>query len=549
AYNGEVYNFKELRSELEALGIQFSSTSDTEVVLYMLIKYGEKALDRFNGFFSLAFVDKEENTLLLARDKFGIKPLYYYLQDDHIAFSSELRPLMRITNSKKIDPDSLRQYFQLTYISAPYTILKDVHKLEAGYFMKLSTSKVHKEAFFKLEYVEAVEPTDPDTANSELREILTRSVERRVVADVPVGTFLSGGVDSSIISALASRFHSKIKTFSIGFSDDPYYDETRYAEMMAKKIGTDHHSFRLTKGELYESALQLLDTVDEPFADSSAIAVNLLSAHTRKEVTVALSGDGADEIFGGYNKHKAYQLMVDKGIKSGLLKLGSSLFQRMEGTRGSFFGNKLRQLNKFAGLQGLENKDLYWHLCTFMSDTLVNDLLSVENEQFHDRKEAFLSLAEEPGMNRFLLNDIKQVLANDMLVKTDRMSMLNSLEVRVPFLDPEVVSFANRLPASYKVGKTGKQILKNAFSDILPAEILKRPKQGFEVPIKEWLENEFGSELAEVAAKDYINDQGLFNHEAVESMIGRMNSKEVGDAPTHCWSFLTFQKWWAREIA
>jgi asparagine synthase (glutamine-hydrolysing) len=313
-YNGEIYNYRELRQQLEQNGITFRGNSDTEVLLQLLIREKEQALDKLNGFFAFALYDREKGSIFMARDRFGIKPLYYYSDNDRFLFASELKSILAYGIEKDYDYEALFTFLQLNYIPAPRSIFRKVKKLMPGEYLYIDREKFQKKLYYAQpvpqKMAENLSYTDQQ---QKLSELLDQAVRERLVADVPLGSFLSGGIDSSVIAMLAARHKEDFHTFSIGYSDEPYFDETRYAESVAKKIGSHHHVFKLSGQDLLQQADHVLRHLDEPFADSSAIAVNILSKETRKHVTVALSGDGADELFGGYNKHAAYMRLMEGG--------------------------------------------------------------------------------------------------------------------------------------------------------------------------------------------------------------------------------------------
>jgi asparagine synthase (glutamine-hydrolysing) len=305
-FNGEIFNFPELKSQLTSKGYHFRSSSDTEVLLNLYIHEKENCLKHLNGFFAFAIYDKEKESLFIARDRMGIKPLLYFQDEDKLIFASEMKALAGLRISRELDYVSLQQYLQLNYIPAPNTIFKGVQKLLPGHYMYLQGSEVSIKPYYQIPQTYTRWTADQmsyEKVQEKLVELLEESVRKRLIADVPLGAFLSGGIDSSVIVALASRHTEHLNTFSIGYRDEPFFDETRYANLVAKKYKTNHTVFSLSNEDLYEHLFDMLDYTDEPFADSSALAVYILSKRTRKRVTVALSGDGADELFAGYNKH------------------------------------------------------------------------------------------------------------------------------------------------------------------------------------------------------------------------------------------------------
>jgi asparagine synthase (glutamine-hydrolysing) len=374
---------------------------------------------------------------------------------------------------------------------------------------------------------------------------------------VPLGAFLSGGIDSSVIVALASRHTQHLNTFSIGYRDEPFFDETRYANLVAKKYKTNHTVFSLSNEDLYEHLFDMLDYTDEPFADSSALAVYILSKKTRKRVTVALSGDGADELFAGYNKHLGEYRVREGGLLAGAVKTLQPLWEALPKSRNSRFGNKIRQLQKFAEGMHKTDKERYWRFCTFSDEESARSLLSgkslalADEQAFEERKSNILKYLEEDGnFNEFLYTDMHLVLPNDMLTKVDLMSMAHGLEIRVPFLDYTVVNFAFSLPAEFKVdGAMKKRIVQDAFRNLLPKELYNRPKQGFEVPLLKWLRNELQPLINNDLLKDeFIEQQGLFSVNSIRELKEKLFSSNPEDVHARIWGLLVFQYWWKKYI-
>ncbi len=466
-YNGEIYNYKTLRKQLETKGINFKSDTDTEVLLYLLIEKGIECLEELNGFFAFAFYDKQEQKLFLARDRFGIKPLVYAHDQDKIVFASEMKSLYRYGIEKKIDRSSLLMYLQLNYIPAPYSILHGAKKLEPGHFLEIFKNRVTDHFYYQLPE-RGEEFGDYKSQKVQFSQLLEESVADRLVADVPLGTFLSGGLDSSIVTALAARNKADLHTFSIGYRDEKYFDETRYAKMVAKHLGTKHTVFNLSNRDMFDHLFNILDYLDEPFADSSAIAVNVLSRETRKHVKVALSGDGADELLAGYNKHEAIYRMLHPGITENFISGLGPLWKILPQSRNGIFGDTFRKLNKFSKHFNESPDERYWSLASFMNISEANDLLLNNNENDLDKigkmRDRYFDAFNEYGdtLDAVLRTDIQLVLPNDMLTKVDMMSMANSLEVRVPFLDHRLVDFVMKLPEESKIhGNIRKRIFRD----------------------------------------------------------------------------------------
>lgn len=558
-FNGEIFSYREIREELKDFTPR--TTSDTEILLQGYIEWGEKVLDKLNGFFAFAIHDKETDELFLARDRMGIKPLLVYQDENAIVFGSEMKALMAFGIPREIDVVSQALYHQFNYTPYPETIFQNVVELDPGSWMRIkgkegpsASLRVTNEVFWSIP-----KPTAPKTklsynqAQEKLRELMEKSVQRRMIADVPLGSFLSGGIDSSIIVTLAARQTDKLNTFSIGYADEPLFDETHYAEAVAKKIGSNHTVFKLTNDDLYADLHDVLNYIDRPFADSSALPVHILCKHTRKHVTVALSGDGADELFSGYNKHAAEFRARNLGLKEQVVAALKPLWFLMPASRNSSFGNTVRQLQKFSEGVSLGAKDRYWNWASFWSDEQVDQLIRdrVNKDELKNRKSKLtVELGSTNDLDEILYTDLHQVLRNDMLTKVDLMSMANSLEVRVPFLDHEVVEFACSLPEEYKVTSTiRKRILQETFRADLPEMLFKRPKHGFEVPLLNWFKGELNSLIKDhLLSRKLIEEQGIFNWNAVQALINKLHSGDPGDSAMHIWNLIVFQTWWKRYI-
>ncbi len=543
-YNGEIYNFKHLKKQLS--GISFKSETDTEVLLHLLIKKGVDCLGELNGFFAFAFYDKQSGDLFMARDRYGIKPFYFYLDQDKLIFGSELKAILKYGISKTINNKALNLYFQLNYIPAPYSILENCQKLKPGCYISIKNQNVEIERYYELSEIEESKDSY-DVQKKKFLELLEQSVKDRLVADVPLGTFLSGGLDSSAISALAARHKTELHTFSIGYRDEKYFDESKYAELVAKHIGSKHTVFYLSNRDMYEQVFQLLDYTDEPFADSSAIAVKALSRETRKHLTVALSGDGADELLGGYNKHEAMWRMMYPGMKEKLVAGLGKVWSALPKSRNSKIGNTFRKLDRFASNYSKKLPQRYWNLASFMSQQDAGHLLTSSFRINEDLSEEY-TFGLTDNFNTILDADLKLVLPNDMLTKVDLMSMSQSLEVRVPFLDHRLVEFVRQLPVEYKLNRNiRKRILRDSMKDILPSKILYRSKQGFEVPLLKWFRKDMRSLIHDdLLQDDYIEDQGILNLKSIQQLKQRLFSANPGDTHATIWALIVFQ-WWYRR--
>jgi asparagine synthase (glutamine-hydrolysing) len=557
-FNGEIFNFRELKTELQSKGISFKSESDTEVLLQLYIHEKENCLHQLNGFFSFCIYDKQEQSFFLARDRYGIKPLLYLMDEDKFLFASEMKSMLCYGINKAIDYTSLHTYLQLNYTPAPHTIFSHVKKLNPGHFIKVARGKMETQSYYDIPF--SKDKVDHsityEQAKSKFKDLLEASVQRRLVADVPLGSFLSGGLDSSVVAGLASKHKSDLHTFSIGFKDEPFFDETNYARLVAKHFNTEHTVFSLTNNDLYEHVHNILDYIDEPFADSSSIAVYILSKETRKHATVALSGDGADELLGGYNKHEAMYRMLHPGFKENIVGSLGGLWNALPHSRNNPLFNKFRQLSRFAQGVKLDVDERYWQLAGFATESESLQLFSAtaleqfEQQQYQERKSELLNSVGSGSINEVLLTDMKLVLPNDMLTKVDLMSMANSLEVRTPFLDYELVNFIFSLPDDFKINSSlRKRLAQDAFREMLPDQLYNRPKKGFEVPLLKWFRNEMKSMITDdLLSKSFIEEQNIFNYTEIAKLKKQLFSSNPGDVHARIWGLVVFQWWWKKNV-
>ena len=558
-FNGEFFNYKEHRQALINAGIPLRTHSDTEVLLYLFIHEGAACLKKVNGFFAFAIYDREEEKMFIARDRIGVKPLLIYEDTDKLLFASEMKAIMAYNIPKEIDFTSLYIYLQLNYIPAPDTILKNVRKLMPGHYLEIQNGNVKDVEYYKIPFdsKETIKPFEEHSYNKQkthLRELLEESVSRRMVSDVPLGAFLSGGVDSTIIVSIASKLVPNLKTFCIGFNGDKKFDESKDAEAVARLHKTDHTTFHLSNDDLLGSLHDLLDYIDEPFADSSAIAVNILSKYTREYVKVALSGDGADELFAGYNKHRAEWHIRNKSYLN-FLKHTEPLLRMLPKSRHSHSGNTIRQLHRFTNGVKLEPKERYWRWCAFVSEQQAENVM-LTNPTFPEyllRYDYFVNNIYDKdrntGINDILYSDVHLVLPNDMLTKVDMNSMAHGLEVRNPFLDYNVVEYAFKIPSNFKIDKhTSKKILKDAFIDAFPKEILNKKKQGFEVPMLRWIQNDLKALIDDLLNDDFIIQQNIFDPSEIKRLKQKIYSNDPGEVHAKIWGLIVFQYWWRKYI-
>ncbi len=551
--NGEIYNHRELREKLQQQGVIFNSDSDSEVILHLYIQKGPECLQLLNGFFSLSIYDSVNDQLFIARDRFGIKPLLIYQVRDVLLFSSEMKSLLALGIPKTLDRTSIYQYFQLNYIPPPFSIFKKVRKLEPGYYLLVNKNEVTTKKYYTIPHrnIKTLSQ-DHSSIQRELRNVLGNAVRMRMQADVPVGVFLSGGVDSSILIAEASQY-TTLSTFSIGFQDAPFFDESHHAEQVANHFGTSHTTYLLSEDDLDRNLQPALDCLDEPFGDSSALLMYILSSKAGKEVKAVLSGDGADELFGGYHKHRAHWLAIQQRELSNLYSLCSPLLQALPKSRHGKFTNIIRQLHRYAHGCSLTPKERYWLWASVCEEETVLKLLNTAPLiQADERKRQLLEAINTPEeFSDILRTDMQLILVGDMLHKVDMMSMANGVEVRNPYLDYQMVNIAFNLENNLKMHSGGgKKILRDAYQHLLPAAIYDRPKKGFEVPLLGWLRRIVTDRLAgEYFDKEFLKDQQIFNLKTIKRIKNKLYSSNPGDAPAQLWALIVFQHWWKKHLS
>jgi asparagine synthase (glutamine-hydrolysing) len=548
-YNGEIFNFKSLRQELiTKYTIEFKTESDTEVLWHWIDK-GED-LNALNGFWAFTFFDDVNKRIIFSRDRYGVKPLYYYENTSYFSFCSETAPIAHYFELNNLNITALNTYLQFTYIPQQASIYNGIKQIEPGVIgeIDLTSNEVTIKSYYKINYSKPTAVADLQVVKQNIKSRLEAAVAKRLIADVTVGSFLSGGVDSSIVSILAKQQQSNINCYTVKFSENAYFDESNYAEMVAKQYDIKQTFVEFTAQELQATVFKFLDQIDEPFADASALAMYLLCEKVSKHIKVALTGDGADELFGGYNKHRAYSYAnQEKWLKS--LSFLNPLIAALGTGRQSARHNKLRQLKKLITLSQKSNADKYLFLAANGGDA-GNELLLPHLQM--NWKDTLLdtNFNLETDANAFLALDFQYPLAGDMLVKTDRMSMLNSMELRNPFLDVELVNYVFSIPAAYKFNsKTTKQILKSTFSEILPQAIIERPKKGFEVPLHAWFTGALKQNITAVwCNKKFIEQQQIFDWTKVDALVKKATSQQPDDSVNNLWSLIVFNAWYKRRI-
>ena len=567
-YNGEVYNFREIRETLEKKGHGFKSSTDTEVILRSYIQWGTECLQRFVGMFSLAIWDSRKQCLYLARDRLGIKPLYYYFNQGTLLFASELKALMACrTFDKDLDPDSLPLFLHYQYVPAPRTIFRHTHKLLPGTYLKYDGRQLNNRDYWSL-------PDGPDSVTGtsmgeeelvqKLDDHLTQAVKDRLISDVPLGALLSGGTDSSTVVALMQKVSTDpIRTFSIGF-DEEGYNEAPWAAEVANHLGTDHTELYVTPQEAMEVIPNLPEIYDEPFADSSAIPTFLVCQMARDHVTVALSGDGGDEQFSGYVRYWSTQAVVRRlkylpgSFKSAAAALLGTIpygwVERCYLPWRQFFPQRLRVANFPDKWQKLVNvigqtavAEMYrMTICLWSKDELPQLMGKYLPESQYEK--TFSETEEWPLLSRLMRVDQRTYLPDAMLTKVDRASMAVSLEVRVPLLDHRVVEYTAKLPDSLKYRNgTGKFLLKKLLGQYLPVHLIERPKMGFAVPIDRWFRNELKELLLDYLSPGRLKKEGSFDHILVEKRLKEHLSGQINHH-YRLWALLMWEMWRERWL-
>lgn len=554
-YNGMIYNFRALRRELEDLGEGFSSKSDTEVLLAGWARWGEAMLPKLIGMFAFAIWDAAARELVLARDAFGKKPLLYRAGAGRCVFASELRALQHLEGEAgTIDPASLRLYFALRYLPEPRSILKGVAKLAPGHLLRFANG----EPIVRRWYAPEAAPPEPYTsfeaAAADLRLRVDEAVRDRLVADVPVGAFLSGGIDSAIIAASLIDATNEVRTFTVGFEGaSDYYEERPQARAVAEHLGTEHSEIAVSAAQAREVIPAVFDGLDEPFADSSAIPTYLISREFRRHVTVALSGDGADEVFGGYRKYQGELAAARYQSLPGWLRRGAiePMIRTLPEGKDGWLRERARRARRFVEHGGKDALGRQTGWLRALSETELDALL-VDDGGRPDLERLVADRRKQSGdstdpINAMLAADIALVLAGDMLVKVDRMSMAQGLEVRCPYLDRRVVESAAAMPGAFKLARgSGKRVLRAAFANRLPAEIFVRPKKGFEVPIAQWLTGPLAELMREAIDPVRLKRQGLLRPELPARWLADLQAGRR-DTSWQLWSVVAFQQWHERQ--
>ncbi len=543
-FNGEIYNFQKIRLELQQINgtIRFRTCSDTETILYAFAEWGSDIVHRIDGMFAIAIFDQVNNTLFLCRDRVGKKPIFYYRDENHFIFASEIKSLLlhpAVINSKEINTEALSHFLHLGYIPQPNTIFSNIFKFPAASWASVDNSfNLKPQSYWNIEHEVTKEKIrNPIQAKNELKEVLQKSIRKRLIGDVPLGAFLSGGTDSSLVTAIASRQLSvPLKTFAIGFAESKF-DESIYARAVAKHLKTDHHEYVLSEKEGVDLIDTYLHHFDEPFADTSAIPTMIVSRLARKEVTVALTGDGGDELFQGYGSYRWTKRLSSLPWRAVRLPLQKLL---------STFGSS--RMERVSYLFSDHSLNLHSHIFSqehyFFSQKEIKDELLLNTNRFHLFQYAPIKTEQNilPDEQQALF-DFNYYLKDDLLVKVDRASMYYALECRCPLLDKELISFACSLDVSLKRQKgISKWLLKSLLTEYIPENLVYRAKWGFSIPLSRWLKNDLRYLLDEFLSEAQVEAVGLFKKEYVTKLKKDfLNGKDF--LFNRLWAIVILQKW------
>jgi len=549
--NGEIYNHLELRRQLIAAGHAFATQSDTEVLVHGYEEWGEQMVERLNGMFAFALLDRRRSLVVLARDRVGIKPLHYAVESGRLVFASELKALLRDPALRKgVDPVALDEYLAHEFVPSPRSIVRGIDKLRPGHTLtwSLAEQRPRLRRYWAAELNVDGKQRDRnlDEECAELRTVLRESVRKELISDVPLGVFLSGGIDSSVVTAMMTELGGEVKSFSVGFAE-PSFDEAAHARVVARHLGTDHHELTLEPAMLLGLIPKLPELLDEPLGDASIIPTYLLSVFTRQHVKVALGGDGGDELFAGYPTLQAhrlagYYLRAPRMLRRGLVE---PLVRRLPVSRGNLsFDFRAKRFVSGAD-QPVAERHQRW-MGSFASEDRTALLSRSVREEITAANGG--GSPDEHGsydpINQVLMMDMRLYLENDILVKLDRASMRASLEGRVPLLNNDLVAYATSLPLDLKLrGLRSKYLLKRAMRGILPGRILSRPKKGFGIPVAEWFRGPLREQMLSVLSPERIGRQGLFDVRAVGGLIddhlaGRRDNRK------QLWTLFAFQVWY-----
>lgn len=540
-FNGEIYNFTELRDRMEQLGVSFSTRCDTEVVLKAYIQYGTECFGMFNGMFAIAVYDRDDDSVVLARDRMGVKPLYYYLDSRSICWASELKPVMLYPGFRReLRSDILSRFFCHDYINSPDTIFADTYKVTPGHYIRYQSGEISDHTYWNIteRYQAGIDELYPSyiEAKESVIKLTEDSVRRRMIADVPVGVFLSGGIDSSLVAAIAQKYSdSPVKTYTIGF-EAPEENEAVYAGEVARALGTDHTELYIGEKELFALLDDMPEYYDEPFADQSLLPTMLVSKLASTDVKVVLSGDGGDELYCGYP-------MYDWLYKAGRMDWAGGIAHKIPGR--ALWGRKMPNIVR-SFIDNRDNRYKSQFVETAreraMRELLVHPYVNPKYDEESD-------LPDVNWQIRRMILDMRSYLPDDILCKTDRATMKYSIEARNPLIDYRLVENSFRIPHEYKYHNGDKKhILKDVVYGYVDRSLLDRPKKGFGVPLRQWLTTYLADELKGYSDAAILRRQGLFEPEYVSALIDNMNHSDKTIYSTLTWAFYVFERWYQRYM-
>lgn len=548
-FNGEIYNYKEIRKELIENGVNFKTNSDTETILKGYEIYGDRIFKELNGMFAIAIWDKKKKELTLVRDRIGIKPLYYYNDDSRLLFGSEIKAILADkTIPREVNQIGLSYYFDLMYIPNPHSAFQNIYKLEPGYILKVSENNIEKKKFWNFDPSKIQVVNSKQDLKDEFLHLFEDSVKKRMLSEVPLGAFLSGGIDSSsIVAMMAKNSSERIKTYSIGFEDN-HYDESNYAKQISERFNTNHKNMYVDSSML-NWIEDYVYHFDEPFADSAAFPTYVVSKLAKKDLTVVLTGDGGDEIFAGYNRYNSERIadnikILPSFLRNVILSPSLKMFLSVLSTDSSHY-NKIDSIIKRLSEVDKDKANRYIERFTkFTNDDYINYL------NFEERHNGLQDYYKELSSNikSRLFFDQKTSLNEDMLTKVDRVTMANSLEARVPYLDHRIVEFSYKIPDNLLFkGYSLKTFLKESFKDILPDNILNRSKHGFGSPIDKWIRYDLKELVLDTLLSEESSKNPFLNSQNIENLFRAHYIKETNSG-VNIFMLMVFQMWYKRWI-
>lgn len=542
-FNGEIYNFKELRTQLASRGHIFKTETDTEVIVHLYEEYGEDCISKLRGMFAFAIWDERAKKLLLARDRVGIKPLYYSFNSQRFIFASEIKALIADRSVRRdIDPEGIDRFLTFMYMPGEKTLFRDIFKLDAGHFLTAQNGKVNIRQYWDLQFEQPTKEVDIEAATTELVELLRETVRDHMISDVPVGVLLSGGVDSTaLLSFVVEASEKEVETFTVGFDGRTFADERPYARLAAQTFGSRHHEMTISAQEFLDFLPKYVWHMEEPICEPPAVALYYVSKLASQHVKVLLSGEGGDEAFAGYQNYRNLT-WLERAKRLGWPVTGvlSTLVEHAGRLSG------IEKLRKYSCFLKTPLEDYYYGRTWNPLSAFHRLKTSAYSESFEGTRKMVRGLFERVNkddiLNRMLYVDSKTWLPDDLLVKADKMTMANSVELRVPFLDHRVLEFAARLPENAKLrGLTTKYILKRAFKGRVPKQILDRPKTGFPVPYDAWFKGELREPIFDMLRDRRTVERGYFERRAVERLLTDVESQ--GNCAPEVFSLVTLELW------